>query len=421
MNKDKLTPLPKVSKDRQEIVIYGHGSSANHGNEAIVRGIKKIFPEWNIILFSYDPEIDFKFSLDEVCEIFPMYTKIRRYSIKYFVSKFFKVIFKSSNMLSFFVFKDFRRHFIENRIYLLEAGDQYCEPGFHRDGYAYLNRYIHRRGSQTIMLGCTINENLLANKKLVKDLKLYEKIIARESITYDALRKICLKNVYLAPDPAFAMDEKNFKLPKLLFNTNSRVIGINVGFLAQGNEKYFELMISNCKELIKYILINTSYKIALIPHVYWGEKNSDYNTLKPLSEYFDNASERIFLINEYDAEKAKYIMSNCYLMIGLRTHACISSISSCVPTLVTGYKIKSTGIVRDIFNDQFMVLKEVSSLEDKEDYIQSFKYLEKNHEKILNYLVQYIPIYKKKLNIIKEEVTSTYNEFYKNTESVVNK
>jgi len=40
-----------------KISIYGHFGSQNHGNEAIVRGIFKLFTHGPITLYSFTPQI----------------------------------------------------------------------------------------------------------------------------------------------------------------------------------------------------------------------------------------------------------------------------------------------------------------------------------------------------------------------------
>ncbi len=50
--------------------------------------------------------------------------------------------------------------------------------------------------------------------------------------------------------------------------------------------------------------------------------------------------------------ETKWIISRMSLLAGARTHATISALSSCVPTLSFGYSIKARGINRDIFEHE---------------------------------------------------------------------
>jgi polysaccharide pyruvyl transferase WcaK-like protein len=187
------------------------------------------------------------------------------------------------------------------------------------------------------------------------------------------------------------------------------VVGINTGFLAQGNEKYYDLMVENTIELIKWILSNTKFNIALIPHVNWSYEYSDYYTLKKIYDIFEENSNRIEIISEKSANQQKYVMSQCKFMIALRTHVAIPSIASQVPTLVTGYKQKSAGIVRDIFPDNFKVLADVTSIKTDKDYIEHFQWMLENESMICKYMKENIPAYIERVKKIKDLIGDLAN------------
>ena len=382
-----------------KISIYGHSGSYNHGNEAIVRGVTNIFPDAKLTLYSFDPIIDKKFCLNEVCEIKPFYIKPKRYSFRNILSILAFKIYKDRHLRNRFRLKKF---FTEtDGVYLLEAGDQYCENDSLRKHYAFINRKINKRGGKTVMLGCTINEEYLTDNKVIADLNNYSLIITRESITYNSILKAGVKTkVILAPDPAFAMQAKVIDLPKIFQNP---VIGINCGFLKQGNEQHYEMMLKNTENLIEYIIEKTNYSIALIPHVNWSYELSDKATLDILYDKFKE-SNRIDIIEEHSAPEQKYIMSKCKIMIALRTHVAIPSIAAGIPTLVTGYKTKSTGIVQDIFQNKYKLLAHLSSLKTDNDYIDYFKWIEENYNSIFNFMNSRIPDYLTKIELIRKEI-----------------
>jgi polysaccharide pyruvyl transferase WcaK-like protein len=379
------------------ISIYGHGGSSNHGNEAIVRGICGLFPNQDITLYSFIPEVDKKFGLDQICSI-----KLHRryysfFSIDHIITSFLYRFFRKKTLYFKYIFTSFLKNV--KGTYLLEAGDQYCENDMLRNMYAYLNKEINKRGGKTVMLGCTINEEYLLNNKVIKDLQRYSLIIARESITYNALIEAGVnKNSKLAPCPAFIMESSYVNLP-----FKEDFICINAGFLSQNNQKYYDLLIENCEKLIDYIICQTHYNIALIPHVNWNEEQSDFNALNTIFEKF-KYSNRIKVVEEHNAPQQKYVMSKCKFMIALRTHVAISSIAAQVPTLITGYKVKSTGIAYDIFPHKMKVLMHIQSLKSNNDFINAFKWLLENETEIRNYMKIAIPNYIKNVDIIREEI-----------------
>ena len=396
------------------ISIYGHSGSQNHGNEAIVRGVCQLFEKHNqsinqsINLYSYSPSVDKQFELDKVCNVLPFFKEYKRYSLEHIKHYLRRKIFKNRHKNDpWFMKRYLLNNFFTNinGVYLLEAGDQYCENNSYRRFLGYLNRAITQRGGKTVLMGCTINKDILADGEIIEDIKRYSLIIARESITYDALIDAGIKrNIYLAPCPAFLMEAEKCKLDSI-FCEKEEVVGINLGFLAQGNEKYYDLMVENTVELIKWIMLNTKFNVALIPHVNWSYEGSDYCTLKKVYDIFEkDYSERIQICSEKSANQQKYVMSHCKFIVTLRTHVAIPSIASQVPTLVTGYKQKSEGIVKDIFPENFKVLADVTSLKTNKDYIEHFKWMLENEDLIRKYMAENIPAYIEKTKMIKELV-----------------
>lgn len=62
------------------------------------------------------------------------------------------------------LFKPFADSIKLDAIYLLEARDQYCELGDYVFFYGLLNKVIKRKGAKAVMLGYTINPELLRNE-----------------------------------------------------------------------------------------------------------------------------------------------------------------------------------------------------------------------------------------------------------------
>lgn len=373
-----------------KISVYGHSGSYNHGNEAIVRGVKEIFNEKEITCYSFNPQIDYKYKLNKVCKIKPFFDPFKRFSRQHILSSIYLKLTRDIWMYYRFYLRNFLKEV--DGVYLLEAGDQYCENSNLRKFYAFVNKSIKKRGGKTIMLGCTINEAILQDKNVIKDLKNYSLIIARESITYNALIKAGVnKNTHLAPDPAFIMKSEECSLSQLY---KKEVVGVNFGFLKQGNEQFFDLMIQNSINLVDHILQNTNLNVVLIPHVNWGGKAADFESLNIVYEKFKNKySSRIELTEERSANQQKFIMSQCKFIIALRTHVAISSIASQVPTIITGYKVKSTGINQDIFPPHFQLLADVASLKTENDYIDFFKWVQENESEVRQYMDKKIPAY----------------------------
>lgn len=385
-----------------KLAIYGHGGSQNHGNEAIVRGVRELFLDADLSLYTHDVEADRHFGLDEVCTIKPGVSKM---TISIAV-KTLKRVFPQNRIIRRLYYSGFYKPMLDNiekgTIYLLEAGDQYCEVFEHRDWYKFLNSEIKKRGGKTVMMSCTINPELFGDKRLIDDLNNYDLIVARESLTYEQIIKHGIStNVKQAPCPAFAMKLESFEVPSWV--NEKRFIGINVGFLAQGNEKYYDILITNYYNCIKWVLDYTNYDIALIPHVNWNYENADFKELDKIERKFRH-NKRIHYVEEHNAPKQKFIISKCFAFVCLRTHAVISALEASVPTVITGYKTKSKGIARDVFLDKWQVLADVQSLTSEWEIRDKLKYILDNREDLMDYSKKRMPDYLKGLSVLKQAI-----------------
>lgn len=278
----------------------------------------------------------------------------------------------------------------KNSIAYSIGGDNYCYGDEVNRLLAQYNKIFHKYGIKTVLQGCSINEEVFENPEVLKDLNLYDMIIARETITYDNLIKNGItKNTHLIPDSAFLLEKDKVELPKEFIEGNT--IGINVSPLIKSYTENPEQIYLNYVNLIKYILNETDMSIALIPHVFW-EKSND---LEPLQELYDEFSytNRICIIKENDASKLKGYISSCKIFVGARTHATIAAYSSCVPTLVVGYSVKSKGIAKDIFGSYEKYVIPVSDLNSPNKLLEAYKYIENNYNEIKEYLNKKIPKY----------------------------
>lgn len=385
-----------------KLAIYGHGGSENHGNEAIVRGVRKLFPEAELTVYSFSKEADKHFGLDEICKVKNMI----KHPDRMYVTKVIRHCTNRCHMLNEhyykIVFSPFLKEIDTGTIYLLEAGDQYCEMGEHRIFYRYLNRQIRRKGAKSIMLGCTINPELLEDRNLIKDLRNYSMVIARESLTYHALTKAGVDAV-LAPCPAFAMKAEECHLHEWMIG--KKFIGFNAGFLAQGNEKYYRLLMKNYEKAVEWTLRNTDLDVALIPHVNWNYRATDFTALDRLFRKFKKSG-RVHYVNEHNAARQKYIISKCTAFVTLRTHAAIAGIGGQVPTLITGYKTKSRGIAADIFDGAFDMLADVQSLENEWTVTQKLQKILEQNQDIREYYKYIMPGYLSGLNIIADKISN---------------
>ncbi|MBI9014107.1 MAG: polysaccharide pyruvyl transferase family protein [Clostridiales bacterium] len=389
-----------------KVSMYFHSGSKNHGCEAIVRGTASILNDVDIKLFSSRVDEDVLYAMDKICELSDSGKDLIRFSPRHIAYKIVEAITKNKNLLYDYKYSKVIKEAKEQGIFMSIGGDNYCYDD-HLDILKYLNKKINSTNSKTVLWGCSIDEKLLNRCDLVNDLKLYSHIVTRESLTYNALINAgIVQNVHLYPDPAFALDKTLVKLPKGFNSENT--IGINVSPLITRLDNGNSIAMKNYIELVRYILSDTEYKILLIPHVLW-ESNDDRIALSDILDVI-GPTDRIRVINDYNANELKGIISQLRFFVCARTHASIAAYSSLVPTLVIGYSIKARGIALDLFGTHEKYVIPVQSLKNNNDIVNGFTWLINNENEIRLQLKTIIPKYIKKAKRASDVIASILSE-----------
>lgn len=385
--------------------MYLHGGSGNHGCEAIVNSTCHMIEDIPKLLVTNSEKEDRTYSLASLCDIL----QERKISEHFFVHAWYYVwraLFHDSE--SFMRYR-FRQVLGKNRapLYLSIGGDMYCYELSKKEAIT-ANRTFNHAGSATILWGCSIEPELLSNPEMVEDMRMYKLITPRESITMQALKDAgIVENVKLYPDPAFALQPEQIKLPHGF--RGSKTIGINISPMIVGCENVQGITISNYRKLIDHILQTSDNHVALIPHVVWNN-NDDRLTLKELYRGYE-ANERVALLPDMSCRKLKYVISQCRAFIGARTHATIAAYSSCVPTLVVGYSVKSRGIARDLFGSEEGYVLPVQTLQDPDELIRAYGWMMDQEQAIRNRLEQIMPEYCAKAKEAGEEIRKIWAEY----------
>lgn len=121
-------------------------------------------------------------------------------------------------------------------------------------------------------------------------------------------------------------------------------------------------------------------------------------------EQFKDTGKVILIGDQYNCMELKGFISCCRMFVGTRTHVTIAAYSTCVPTLVAGYSIKTRGIARDIFGSEENMVIPVQSQEHEDDLVKVFKYIQDNAEDIRRHLQDFMPLYIEKAWLASEEV-----------------
>lgn len=366
------------------ILMFAHGGSLNRGCEAIVRStatiIKNKIDNSRVYLASGKPETD-KF-IEKIDGVLDGSTRtIKKYSKDWIISMLNVKLFKDDTYAISRYEENTIKHMKNMDVLLSVGGDNYCygdQPALY-----VIDKKAKEQGKKLVLWGCSIGEEDITEHTL-KDLKLFDLILARETLTYNMLKGKGLTNVELCADPAFTMEKEELDLPNGWQQGNT--VGLNFSPLVLSRNPKSE---QSVRYLIRHIIDVTDMTIALTPHVII-DGNNDYEVLQKFYEEFKDTGRVILLPNNLNAIQYKGYIARMRFFIGARTHATIASYSNYIPTMVLGYSVKSKGIAKDLFGEEKLVLNinEISNSHLLKTY---FDEMVNEEEEIINKLNESIP------------------------------
>lgn len=367
-----------------KLFMFAHGGSLNRGCEAIVRSsvemIKATIPEASVYLASGRPETDT--IIDKLDGIFDgTSSPIPKYSYDWLVSSLQVKLFQDETYALSRMESNIIKHIKDMDVCLSIGGDNYCygeQPGWYE-----VDRRVKEQGKKLVLWGCSIGEEDMSERKL-EDLKRFDLILARESLTYDMLLRRGLHNVRRCADPAFTMVAEELPLPEGWQEGNT--VGLNFSPLVWKRNKESRRAV---KALIQHLLRTTDMTIALTPHVI-EEGNNDHEVLKAYYEEFKHTGRVLLLPDHLNATQYKGYIRRMRFFIGARTHATIAAYSSGVPTMVLGYSVKSKGIAKDLFGSEKLVL-DLKELSDEERMISMVDDMIQEEQELKEHLRTILP------------------------------
>ena len=365
----------------KNILLFFHAGCLNRGCEAIVRTaiaeIKSQFPNADIDLASFRPETD-EVIVHLVREIFIQKSEpLKKYSLDWFMAALQIKFLKNESFAYCRMNKSIISKIKDYDVFISIGGDNYCY-GEIPEIYE-INRLIKKAGKKLILWGASIGEEDLTPAK-IEDLKSFDLILARETLTEEVLVNIGCKNVKLVADGAFLMEKTELPLPEGF--TDNKTIGFNFSPLVAKKNPNAKLAAFH---LIEHILHTTENTIALVPHVIINGNNDAEILQEILNKYQE--TNRVFLLpNNLNATEYKGYIARMRFFIGARTHATIAAYSTGVPTMVLGYSVKSKGIAKDIFGEEKLVLG-IEEISDAEKLIAKFEEM-KQEELMLKEIIR---------------------------------
>lgn len=392
----------------KNIYLCGHTGSENRGCEAILRSTVYILnqlSDFEVHAMTFDYDYDCFLHLNETIDLLPYKSKPATIkAIAYIRRK----IFNDGIWGCKYIYNDLFSILKKDDIIFNVGGDTYC---YHTPYVSYaLNEMSSSKRIPNVFWGCSVDKRLLDDTEMQEDLNKYSYIVARETLSYNIIKKNIVDDskLFLACDPAFWLKETYTELPEY-FNVNNTV-GINLSPLFYSDcDNPDDIIGQNIYCLIDYIINETQMNICLIPHVYNIERNTqDIKVLRNIFERYKD-TKRVCIVNkELSCTELKYIISKCRFFIGARTHTMIAAYSSSVPALALSYSIKSIGIANDLFGDA------VKYVVSKKDLINSYDLKEIFIENLIKKEEHIWDLYKKTLPEYKNSILNVANKILKN-------
>lgn len=295
------------------------------------------------------------------------------------------------------VYKPFIDEMQQGDIMISTGGDMMC---YNDNEVIYTNNLVYEKELVSILWGCSVGKNNLSPAK-INTLKKFLLIYTRESLTYELMKSLNLKNVILFPDPAFVLKPEQCTLPRIF--KDGDVVGINLSNYVVGGDSLDTSFGLEIKKLIDYVINKTNLNILLIPHVLWNGQDDRLISKEIVNHY---NSKRISVLDSdgLNYEQIRYVISKCLLFIGARTHAIISAYATCTPAIALGYSVKARGIAKDLQLDERLVVD--SKNFKKNQLLDSFCYILSHVEDIKSHLKLIIPSYVGRLDALRDTVYS---------------
>ena len=357
-----------------EILLYEHTGSRNHGCEAIVRATATALPGNKLRLYSADLAGDRAYGVQNVVDEIYAAKRCCVFSPIWILRQLEKrARFRFPKQLS--ADRNIRSAAAGIQAAFAIGGDVYCY--FQGQDQWATDEWLKKQGIPLVLWGCSLEPSDIAGR-LGEHLQCFDLIVARESVTWNALQqhpRLAQKTI-LCPDPAFYLNPQPWRIPANFHP--GQMIGLNISPLVRNKEISPGILLQNCKALITEILEHTPYGVALIPHV-TEQGNDDRDCLNELYKPYTH-DPRVCMIEDMNCTKLKYVIGKCRMLIATRTHASIAAYSQQIPTLVIGYSVKSRGLAMDIFGTTAPYVLPIQQIQRADALINAYHQVDAHDE-----------------------------------------
>ncbi|WP_047246856.1 polysaccharide pyruvyl transferase family protein [Maribacter thermophilus] len=215
---------------------------------------------------------------------------------------------------------------------------------------------------KVILLGQSIGgfASSKSEKVAIKYLSMCDRVVVRESLSYDLLESYGIRHLELQPDLAFYIEQGNKDFDFSMANGNE-ILGITIvnwTFPEKSNPKMAkESYIENLMDSIEDASKKWGLFPVLIPQVtvrHHGK--SDLDLMEKIhKELKTRGIDSLVLSEDFSVEEMVNIYSKCKLLIGTRLHSCILSAVAGTPVIAIRYQgFKTQGVMQQLGLGEFV-------------------------------------------------------------------
>lgn len=217
----------------------------------------------------------------------------------------------------------------------------------------------------------------------------FDRLISRDTVTYEYMKKIGIKDVLLCPDTAFILEPVGPDRVGEILSTEgvpyeAKCVGLNVSqllnclFDSKLSLNYAQFM----SELIRYLHQKTDCHVLLIPHQVYpsclGQQQrhaafhgDDRYAIEQIMKILKDKSYVTPILGEYGCREYKGIIGMCEIFVGGRMHSVIAAVSQNVPSVIMQYSHKARGVMEMVGIAEYVwdIQRAPRELHEKIDHI----------------------------------------------------
>ncbi|MBT3832806.1 MAG: hypothetical protein HOF53_15210 [Gammaproteobacteria bacterium] len=352
------------SEDAPRILLLGNGPYQNRGCEAILRGTMEI------LRHAYDSELNVQAGVVATPEVVnrqnagEMDPQVDSFSLRALEGpRWSPGWFQAQSNRRFGTsfsphLKDLKNVVGGATVAMQVGGDHYSLDYGRPTYFMAMDEFLFRNSVPTVLWGASVgpfDSDPVFAKKMFNHLRRFSAILVRERESLEYLQANGVAdNVHLMADPAFLMKPSRPDADPLVA---PGTIGINLSPMLAFYRglKAADVDIGEWTRFCTGLVVEAASfgrPILLIPHVGSSDPgNDDFSLLEAVCSQVSGTVpvDVQVLPRGLNAPELKWVISQCAVFVGARTHSTIAALSSAVPTLSIGYSRKARGINLDLY------------------------------------------------------------------------